>query len=42
MTESFSNILLFCFIEIQYSLRHSEKNHCDRRIIVLSDLDISF
>ena len=27
---------------IQYSQRHSVINHCDRRITLLSDLDISF
>jgi len=29
-------------IHIQYSQRHSVINHCDRRITLLSDTDISF
>ena len=31
-----------CFSALQYSQKHSVINHCDRRITLLSDTDISF
>ena len=36
------DVSLFLVILIQYSQRHSVTNHCDRRITLLSDTDISF
>ena len=36
--QRYLNIILM----VQYSQRHSMINHCDRRITLLSDTDISF
>ena len=36
--QRYLNIILM----VQYSQRHSMINHCDRRITLLSDTDVSF